>query len=243
MSIKTSQNYSPNFSTRRRNPKKIKYIVYHYTGMRSESKAIKRLTDDRAKVSCHYFIKRNGQIILMVPELYEAWHAGKSKWKKDISLNKNSIGVEITNKGHDFGYQSYSKKQILSLIKLTKYLVKKYKIKSYNILGHSDIAFERKKDPGEKFPWKHLAIKNIGIWHNIEKRKLKKIRKLNISDFESNMFIKYLNKIGYFVKNLNIKKKLKLVKSFQRRFRQELVNGKIDKECLIIAEKLSKLTK
>jgi N-acetylmuramoyl-L-alanine amidase len=243
MSIKTSQNYSPNFSTRRRNPEKIKYIVYHYTGMRSESKAIKRLTDDRAKVSCHYFIKRNGQIILMVPELYEAWHAGKSKWKKDISLNKNSIGVEITNKGHDYGYQSYSKKQILSLVKLTKYLIKKYKIKSSNILGHSDIAFERKKDPGEKFPWKHLAIKNIGIWHKIEKRKLKKIRKLNISDFESNMFIKYLNKIGYFVKNLNIKKKLKLVKSFQRRFRQELVNGKIDKECLIIAEKLSKLTK
>jgi len=241
MSIKTSQNYSPNFSTRRRNPKKIQYIVYHYTGMRSESKAIKRLTDDRAKVSCHYFIKRNGQIILMVPELYEAWHAGKSKWKKDISLNRNSIGVEITNKGHDFGYQSYSKKQILSLIKLTKYLIKKYKIKSSNILGHSDIAFERKKDPGEKFPWKHLAIKNIGIWHKIEKRKLKKIRKLNISDFESNMFIKYLNKIGYFVKNLNIRKKLKLVKSFQRRFRQELVNGKIDKECLIIAEKLSKL--
>jgi len=243
MSIKTSQNYSPNFSTRRRNPKKIKYIVYHYTGMRSESKAIKRLIDDRAKVSCHYFIKRNGQIILMVPELYEAWHAGKSKWKKDISLNRNSIGVEITNKGHDFGYQSYSKKQILSLIKLTKYLIKKYKIKSSNILGHSDIAFERKKDPGEKFPWKHLAIKNIGIWHKIEKRKLKKIRKLNISDFESNMFIKYLNKIGYFVKNLNIRKKLKLVKSFQRRFRQELVNGKIDKECLIIAEKLSKFAK
>jgi len=172
MSIKTSQNYSPNFSTRRRNPKKIKYIVYHYTGMRSESKAIKRLTDDRAKVSCHYFIKRNGQIILMVPELYEAWHAGKSKWKKDISLNKNSIGVEITNKGHDFGYQSYSKKQILSLIKLTKYLIKKYKIKSSNILGHSDIAFERKKDPGEKFPWKHLAIKNIGIWHKIEDKNL-----------------------------------------------------------------------
>ena len=243
MSIKTSQNYSPNFSTRRRNLKKIKYIVYHYTGMRSESKAIKRLTDDRAKVSCHYFIKRNGQIILMVPELYEAWHAGKSKWKKDISLNGDSIGIEISNKGHDFGYQSYSKKQILSLIKLTKYLVKKYKIKSYNILGHSDIAFERKKDPGEKFPWKNLAIKNIGIWHKIEKRKLKKIRKLNISDFESNMFIKYLNKIGYFAKNLNIRKKLQLVKSFQRRFRQELVNGKVDKECFIIAKKLSKLTK
>ena len=93
MSIKTLQNYSPNFSTIARNVKKIKYIVYHYTGMRSETKALKRLSDDKAKVSCHYFIKRNGQIILMVPELYVAWHAGKSKWKKDISLNRNSIGV------------------------------------------------------------------------------------------------------------------------------------------------------
>ena len=127
--------------------------------MHSETKALKTLTDDNSDVSCHYFIKSNGQIILMVPELYEAWHAGKSKWKKDISLNRNSIGVEITNKGHEFGYQNYSKKQISSLIKLTKYLIKKYKIKSSNILGHSDIAFDRKKDPGEKFRWKYLASK------------------------------------------------------------------------------------
>ena len=241
MHIKISNNYSPNFSTTARNIKKIKYIVYHYTGMRSETKALKRLTDDKAKVSCHYFIKRNGQIILMVPELYEAWHAGKSKWKKDISLNRNSIGVEITNKGHYLGYQSYSKKQILSLIKLTKYLIKKYKIKSSNILGHSDIAFERKKDPGEKFPWKNLASKKIGIWHKIEEKKLKKFRKKKISNMEITTFVKYLNKIGYFAKGLNNTKKLKLVKSFQRRFRQKLINGIVDRECLIIAEKLSKL--
>ena len=98
MSIKTLENYSPNFSTTRRNLKKIKYIVYHYTGMRSESKAIKRLTDDRAKVSCHYFIKKNGQIILMVHVLYEAWHAGKSRWKRHKSINNYSIGIEISNK-------------------------------------------------------------------------------------------------------------------------------------------------
>ena len=242
MSIKTLQNYSPNFSTTARNIKKIKYIVYHYTGMRSETKALKRLTDDKAKVSCHYFIKRNGQIILMVPELYEAWHAGKSKWKKDISLNKNSIGVEISNKGHEFGYQNYSKEQIFSLIKLSKYLIKKYKINRFNILGHSDIAFERKKDPGEKFPWRYLANKKIGIWHNIDEKKLKKIRNKKITKNEISKFIKYLNKIGYFVKNLSKNKKFKLVKSFQRRFRQKLVNGKIDRECLIIGEKLSKLS-
>ena len=116
MRIKTSINYSPNFSTSARNKKNIKYIVYHYTGMRSENKAIKRLTDLNSNVSCHYFIKRNGQIILMVPELYEAWHAGKSNWKKDISLNKKSLGIEISNKGHEFGYENFSKNQLTSLI-------------------------------------------------------------------------------------------------------------------------------
>ena len=241
MDEKTLINYSPNFTTSARNKKKIKYIVFHYTGMRSETKALKRLSDDNSNVSCHYFLKRNGQIILMVPELYEAWHAGKSKWKKDISLNRNSIGIEITNNGHDFGYQNYTKKQINSLIKLTKYLIKKYKINKSNILGHSDIAFERKKDPGEKFPWKYLASKKIGIWHKIEEKNLNKYRNEKISNIEKFLFIKYLNKIGYSTKVLNKTKKLRLIKSFQRRFRQRLINGKADKECLIIAEKLSKL--
>ena len=242
MHIKTSQNYSPNFSTTGRNKKKIKYIVYHYTGMSSENKAIKRLTDVNSNVSCHFFIKKNGQIILMVPELFEAWHAGKSNWKKDISLNKNSIGIEISNMGHKFGYKEFSKPQISSLIKLSKYLIKKYNIKKSNILGHSDIAFERKKDPGEKFPWRYLANKKIGIWHKIEEKELKKIRNKKITKTEILKFIRYLNKIGYFVKNLNKNKKFKLVKSFQRRFRQKLINGKIDRECLIIAKKLSSLS-
>ena len=114
MLTKIAINYSPNFTTSTRNKKNIKYIVFHYTGMSSESKAINRLTDDKSKVSCHYFIKRNGSIIIMVPDLYEAWHAGKSNWKKDKLLNKKSIGVEISNKGHQFGYENYSKKQIKS---------------------------------------------------------------------------------------------------------------------------------
>ena len=241
MRIKTSINYSPNFSTSARNKKNIKYIVYHYTGMRSENKAIKRLTDLNSNVSCHYFIKKNGQIILMVPELYEAWHAGKSNWKKDISLNKKSLGIEISNKGHEFGYENFSKNQIISLIKLSKYLIKKYNIKASNILGHSDIAFERKKDPGEKFPWDYLARKKIGIWHKMKEQKLKKFRNKKISNIEIITFIKYLSKIGYLTKNLKNNQKTKLFKSFQRRFRQKLINGKIDKECLIIAEKMSKL--
>ena len=174
---KIALNYSPNFTTKRRINKNIKYLVFHYTGMSSESKAIKRLINVSSKVSCHYFIKRNGQMILMVPDLYIAWHAGKSNWNKDRSLNRNSIGIEISNKGHQFGYQKFSNTQISSLINLSRYLIRKYNIKKTNILGHSDIAFDRKLDPGEKFPWKKLAKKGIGIWHNLNQKKLIKFRK------------------------------------------------------------------
>tara|TARA_B100000674_G_C37936214_1_gene960410 strand:+ start:1496 stop:2224 length:729 start_codon:yes stop_codon:yes gene_type:complete len=234
--IKTINNYSPNFTTYKRTKKNIKYLIFHYTGMRSESEAIKRLTDGKSKVSCHYFIKKDGSLILMVPEIYEAWHAGISSWKKDKLLNKKSIGIEISNKGHQFGYHSYSKQQIKSLIKISKYLIKKYKIKKSHILGHSDIAVCRKIDPGEKFPWEYLAKNQIGHWHGINKKILKKNRNKKISKFEKIKFYEYLLKIGYFFKS----NKKMLVKNFQRHFRQNLINGKIDQECLLIAEKMSK---
>ena len=239
MPIKTLINYSPNFTTYRRTKKKIKYLIYHYTGMSSESKAINRLTDVKSKVSCHYFIKKNGEIILMVPEKYEAWHAGISAWKKDVYLNKSSIGIEISNKGHRFGYENYSKNQINSLKKLSKFLIKKFKIKKTNIVGHSDIAFDRKIDPGEKFPWKLLSKNQIGIWHKINKQKLYKLRKKKLTKIQQSTCLKFMQKIGYSLKKKN---KIKLFKNFQRRFRQELINGMPDKECLIIAEKLSKIS-
>ena len=242
MTIKVSLNYSPNFSTYRRIKKNIKYLILHYTGMRSEIEAINRLTNVQSKVSCHYFIKRNGSIILMVPEIYEAWHAGKSNWKKEKLLNRKSIGIEISNKGHQFGYQSFTKKQIKSLIKISKYLIKKYKIKKTNVLGHSDIAYERKKDPGEKFPWEYLSKNKIGNWYKINKKILIKIRNNKISKIEEVEFFKYLSKIGYLIKTNQFLTKIKLVKSFQRHFRQSLINGKIDKECLIIAKNLSKFS-
>ena len=238
---KITLNYSPNFTTKKRIKKNVKYLVFHYTGMSSESKAINRLINASYKVSCHYFIKRNGQIISMVPALYIAWHAGKSNWNKDKLLNKNSIGIEISNKGHQFGYQRYSRAQMLSLIHLSKYLIKKYNIKKRNILGHSDIAFNRKKDPGEKFQWKLLASKGIGIWHDINQKKLRKLRNQKICPYNKKKINNFFKKIGYFTFNLSNKNYTKLIKSFQRRFRSELVNGKMDKECFIIAEKLSKL--
>ena len=139
--------------------KKIKYLVIHYTGMKNEKNAINRLSSIQSEVSSHYFIKYNGGILQLVPDLYVAWHAGKSKWGKDKFLNNNSIGIEISNPGHDHGYLKFRQKQISASVKLLNYLKKKYKIKPKNILGHSDIAPNRKKDPGEKFPWKKLAKK------------------------------------------------------------------------------------
>ena len=240
MLLKLLTNYSPNFSTGSRINKNIKFIVLHYTGMLSETKAIKRLSDVRSKVSCHYFIKRNGKIILMVPEKYPAWHAGKSNWGNYSNLNKYSIGIEIQNKGHEFGYQNFTKNQIRSVSIVCNYLIKKYKIKKKNILGHSDIAYERKKDPGEKFPWEYLAKKKIGNWHFLNKKKIFKLRKKKISKFNERKTLNNLRKIGYFVKSKNNKKNLKLITAFQRRFRAELVNGILDLECELIAKNLSK---
>ena len=120
--------------------------------MKSEKGALDRLTNIQSEVSSHYFISKNGNITLLIPELYIAWHAGKSKWKRQNLLNKNSIGIEITNPGHRFGYKNFTNKQINSIVILIKYLVNKYKISKRNILGNSDIGPDRKKDTGEKFP-------------------------------------------------------------------------------------------
>jgi N-acetylmuramoyl-L-alanine amidase len=244
MALKTILNYSPNFNPKKRTSKQIKFIIFHYTGMKSESDALRRLTDIQSEVSCHYFIKNNGEIINMVPDLYIAWHAGKSSWKNYKSLNQNSIGIEITNPGHEYGYKNFKQKQITTLLKLSKFLIKKYKINPKNILGHSDIAVLRKKDPGEKFPWEYLAKNKIGIWHTLNKQDLLKNRKLKISKIEENIFFRNLFKIGYsktFPKNIGRNKYLReLIKSFQRRFRQELVDGKIDQESLLINKSLIK---
>jgi N-acetylmuramoyl-L-alanine amidase len=242
MAIKTTLNYSPNFNPTKRNKKKIKFIIFHYTGMKKESDAIKRLTQIQSQVSCHYMIKNNGEIINMVPESYVAWHAGKSSWKNYKSLNKNSIGIEISNPGHRFKYKKFTKKQINALLKLSKYLIKKYKIKRNNILGHSDISPDRKKDPGEKFPWKYISKKKIGVWHTLKEETLKKFRNYRVNNESQKFFFHNLKSIGYDKKfYINTAKENKqgfLIKAFQRRYRQKLINGKIDGECLLISQNL-----
>ena len=243
MGIKKIINYSPNFDPKKRKVEKIKFLIFHYTGMKKEKDAIKRLTDIKSKVSSHYLIKKNGELNVLVPDLYIAWHSGKSSWKKLKFLNRYSIGIEISNPGHDFKYNKFSNEQVKAIIKLSKFLIKKYKIKPQNILGHSDIAPDRKKDPGEKFPWMLLSKKKVGLWHSINKNTLKKNREVKLNFQNKKIFFNNLFKIGYMnddKKNKNIKHLNLLVKAFQRRFRQELIDGKIDRECLIISNNLIK---
>jgi N-acetylmuramoyl-L-alanine amidase len=236
------RNYiSPNFNKKKRLKRTIKIIVIHYTGMQSGREALLRLCNPKSKVSSHFLITEKGIIFRLIQDNQIAWHAGKSYWGKYENLNKNSIGIELVNKGHKLGYKNFKKKQVLSLIKICKTLIKKYKIDKKNIVGHSDIAPLRKIDPGEKFPWEKLADNNIGIWHTHKSSFLKIHRNIKISDKKEKIkFIKNLRKIGY---RFSHKKKplfVKTLNAFQRHFRQELINNLVDKECSIIANNLVK---
>ena len=151
--------FSPNYKQAKRSENSIKVIVIHYTGMQSERESIIRLCNTKSKVSTHFLINQNGKVYRMVQDNRVAWHAGKSCWGNYKDLNKHSIGIELVNKGHRFHYTNFTKKQIFSLVQVCKKIIKRYKIKKKNIVGHSDIAPIRKIDPGEKFPWEHLAKK------------------------------------------------------------------------------------
>tara|TARA_Y100000590_G_scaffold426173_1_gene534950 strand:- start:85 stop:807 length:723 start_codon:yes stop_codon:yes gene_type:complete len=238
--MKIKDFHSPNFNKKKRLANTIKVIVIHYTGMQSERESLIRLTNPRFKVSSHLLINQSGIVYRMVQDKHIAWHAGKSCWGKYKNLNKNSIGIELVNKGHKFGYTNFKKKQLLSLQNICRKFIKKYKIKKKNIVGHSDIAPSRKIDPGEKFPWEILAKNKIGIWHDCKPHKLKKFRKVKIIEKEKEKFIIYLKKIGYCFNKKNKIFTNKIIKSFQRHYRKELINGIADKESLIIAQNLSK---
>ena len=238
--MKIKNFYSPNFDKKERSSGIIKVLVIHYTGMQSERESIARLCNSKSKVSSHFVITRNGTVYRLIIDNKIAWHAGNSRWGNFKNLNKNSIGIELVNKGHQFGYTNFKKKQLLSLIEICKKIIKKYKIKSRNIVGHSDVAPLRKIDPGEKFPWKMLADKKIGLWHNLSLKKLLETRKIKVSKNDKLKFIYNIIKIGYcahYKKKSNLSK---IIKSFQRHYRKELINGVIDKECFIISENISK---
>ena len=235
--MKRKIDLSPNCSNKARLKKHIIFVIIHYTGMQSEIESLKRLKNLKSKVSAHYFINRRGFITQMVKDEKVAWHAGKSKWKNFKNLNKNSIGIELVNKGHKFGYQNFTKIQIRNLLKLCRHLKKKYRIKKENFLGHSDIAPLRKKDPGEKFPWEMMSKHNFGVWYPKDK---KKIQYLGKKKMES-IFFKNIFKIGY--RYFSVKKRHKndrnIIKIFQQKYLPEKITGKIDQKTLKISSLLA----
>ena len=152
---------SPNHDAR---AARVDMIVLHYTGMARAEDALARLCDPQSKVSCHYLVLDDGQIWQLVPEERRAWHAGVSSWQGETDINSCSIGIEIANPGHDFGYPDFAKDQIDAVIALGRDVIARRKIPPPRVLAHSDVAPARKSDPGEKFPWRRLGAAGIGLW-------------------------------------------------------------------------------
>lgn len=220
---------SPNFDNRRKNTK-IKYIIIHYTETKNLKTALKILCDPKKKVSCHFIIDLNGKIYKLVDESKNAWHAGLSYWKKNERLNDRSIGIEIVNDG----ITKFNDIQIRNLILLLKKLVKNFGIDKLNILGHSDIAPTRKKDPGIFFPWEKLQKFKFGL----PLKKSKKAKNLNLSNNEFRLFLKNLKKVGF--SQINIKQQDSkinkiIINSFHRHFYIERVDKSPDKNSLEIS--------
>lgn len=209
---------SPNFDDR---AARISMLVMHYTGMLDAASAIERLADPAAKVSCHYLIAEDGQIVRMVAEEKRAWHAGKSYWRGVTDINSASIGIEIVNPGHYHGYRPFPDAQVESVLHLTKDILSRHTITRGNIVGHSDIAPVRKEDPGELFPWGLLARYRLALPRPTK----------NLVDplWTDGGFLLALERFGYEVTDGPA-----AVRAFQRRFRPETINGIIDGECRAI---------
>jgi N-acetylmuramoyl-L-alanine amidase len=157
---------SPNHDNRG-DPARIDMLVLHYTGMRNAQAALERLCDPEARVSAHYVVEENGRIWCLVPEDRRAFHAGRSCWEGESDLNAVSIGIEIVNPGHEWGYRSFPEPQMFSLERLCQDLIARHPIPPHRVVGHSDIAPDRKTDPGELFDWPRLARAGIGIWPRV----------------------------------------------------------------------------
>jgi len=142
----------------------IDMLVIHYTGMPTAEAALARLCDPDAKVSAHYLLHEDGTVVTLVPETERAWHAGVSYWRGNTDINARSIGIELVNPGHEFGYRSFPEPQMAALEALAQAILSRYAIPARNVVGHSDVAPDRKQDPGELFDWCRMAKTGIGIW-------------------------------------------------------------------------------
>ena len=201
----------------------IDMLVLHYTGMKSAAEALARLCDPGAKVSAHYTIDEDGTVFAHVPEARRAWHAGVASWAGATDINARSIGIELVNPGHEFGYRDFAEDQIAALITLCHSILMRHPIPSARVLAHSDVAPARKEDPGELFPWERLAKAGIGLWPQA---------------IASDLGAQALSRFGY---DPNAPQD-KVITAFQRHFRPKKLDGQWDGECAgLLADLLSRL--
>jgi N-acetylmuramoyl-L-alanine amidase len=212
---------SPNFDAR---SGEVQHLVLHYTGMQTGAAAVERLCDPAAKVSSHYVVDEDGTIYCLVEEQFRAWHAGISYWRGIQALNESSIGIEIVNPGHEWGYRPFPDAQIAAVLALAQGILNRHPIPARNVVGHSDIAPDRKQDPGELFPWKDLAGQGVGVWTD---------ELSEPGDIEAD-----LAAIGYDVR-LPISD---LITAFQRHFLPEQVTGETNQATACRAAALRRLT-
>ncbi|MGB8273817.1 MAG: N-acetylmuramoyl-L-alanine amidase [Alphaproteobacteria bacterium] len=208
-------------------------LVLHYTGMTSAKSALARLTDRSAKVSAHYMVDEDGTVFRLVEEDKRAWHAGVSSWKGETDVNGRSIGIELVNPGHEFGYRPFPKAQMDSLVVLARDIAARHDIPPDRVLGHSDVAPERKSDPGELFDWALLAEAGVGLWPPPEVRERTKEAPLTLTLAEAQEKLRLL---GYAVPRageMDSRTRAVLI-AFQRHFRQDKVDGTLDGETAAI---------
>lgn len=209
---------SPNFDDR---ALPISMIVLHYTGMKDGPSAIERLRDPASKVSSHYVVAEDGTILKLVDEDKRAWHAGASHWRHIDDVNSASVGIEIVNPGHEFGYRPFPEEQVDAVVRLVAEIKDRHEITRGNVVGHSDVAPARKRDPGELFPWHRLARLRLAL--------PRPTRKLMDPFWTEAGFCLALERFGY-----DVTDRMAAIMAFQRRFRPELVDGEIDAECRCI---------
>jgi N-acetylmuramoyl-L-alanine amidase len=211
--------FSPNHGPRPE-PGRIDMLVLHYTGMTTAAAALERLCDPGARVSAHYVVEENGVIWRLVPESRRAFHAGVSCWAGESDLNAVSLGIEIVNPGHEWGYRRFPEAQMASVEALCAELISRHSIPAHRVVGHSDIAPNRKADPGELFDWPRLARAGIGIWPpaNASEPARETDRAQSLADLAA---------IGYCAAKQSLGS---AVMAFQRRFRPSLCDGRLDPE-------------
>ncbi len=221
---------SPNFDTR--DGHAVDMLVLHYTGMKTAQEAITRLRDPQAKVSAHYVVDEDGSVYRLVEESERAWHAGKSAWRGNTNINQRSIGIEIVNPGHEFGYRDFPDAQMQSVISLCKEILSRHNIPARNVVAHSDIAPLRKEDPGERFDWELLARNGIGLWPQ-EAGFGSGDSGFKTSSLPAPESPILLQQYGYDTSDLP-----KAITAFQRHFCQKNLSGQWDAKCAALLKTL-----